>query len=77
MSTKYYVLHVKIMGKRIGKSFVCAWRLDKITLSMGRKSRFLAGVDGRENFHCKTFYIFKFIDHMNLLSILKLKEKWK
>lgn len=63
-STKHYVLHVKICTKRIGRSFyVCIeylWKARQklIILSVGRESGFVAGMDGRENIHCKIFSTF-------------------
>lgn len=68
------MLHVKIMEKKNRKKFSVCMKARQNNI-VWRKSGFLADVDERENFHCKTFYIFKFLDHMNLLSILKLKEK--
>lgn len=44
---------------------------------MERGSRFLVGMDGRENSYCKTSYTLKFMDLMNLLSVLKVNEKLK
>lgn len=41
---------------------------------MERESKFLIGMDGRENFYHKTFYTLKFMDHMNL-SVLKANKK--
>lgn len=43
---------------------------------MERESKFLIGMDGRENFYHKTFYTLKFMDHMNL-SVLKANKKLK
>lgn len=44
---------------------------------MERGSRFLVGMDGRENSYRKTSYTLKFMDLMNLLSVLKVNEKLK